>query len=201
MKKRRMFWSLLAIVGVGGFLLKAKADSQEVQIDLQPASRNLSVLVGFPVGEAFVTESEGRAVWGSPASGFIALGADYELRSRKGLGYGGSVRLYNTTDQIGGQDYGMSLLTLGGFFRAHFQQNDFDFYISPGLGIANGEITSQSVKSKMGLLVTPTVAVGVTVRLTEVYSVGFENMRLIVLDNKSAGTLVDDYMLKGEMNF
>lgn len=193
-----MFKKTIWLLSLCLFSLPVLAETSD---ELTPVSRSISVLLGFPVGGSLVAEGESTTVRGNPVSGFIAVGGDYELRTRKGLGYGGYLRFYNTSDTIENRVYGVSLLAIGGFFRGHLRQNDFDFYLSPGLGIMNGDVTASDAKAKFGLLLTPSIALGATYRISENYSVGFENMRSIALSGSVSGTVIDDYMIKVDYTF
>lgn len=166
-----------------------------------PSSRELSFLFGFPVGGLISLKDDNTLVTGAPVSGFFGLGVDYELRTRRGLGYGGYFRYYTTADRIAQIREALNVMALGGFVRAYLKQNDFDFYISPGFGIASGEIQVGSAIGKLGFLFTPSVALGFLFHISEVYSVGFENLKIIALSGDVGGTVVDDFMIKGNMTF
>lgn len=67
-------------------------------------------------------------------AGSIGLGADFEFDSTSTVGFGGYSRiLFEEHDNDEGNQDG--IIALGGFMRAHFVQENIDFFVSPGFGL------------------------------------------------------------------
>jgi hypothetical protein len=124
--------------------------------------------------------------------GGFGLGADYEYAAASTFGIGGYTRFYKK-DEKRAPGYFM----FGAFIRPHFHRKQWDFYISPGVGVMSIDANNDD-ETTLG----PSLALGLLYEVNSQIAVGIENMKHYVwFSDDYRGLNVDDFMIKGRVSF
>jgi opacity protein-like surface antigen len=101
--------------------------------------------------------------------GGIAIGADYERIFETDVGIGGMGRFYTGEDKRGGA----RIFFIGAFVRPHWPKGAWDFFVTPGVGLASVKLAGNSET-----MISPTLGMGVGYAMSQSITLGVESQML-----------------------
>ncbi len=158
----------------------------------------------FGTESAWLFKDEQTSVGTQPLSGMIALGGDFEYMMKEDLGMGALLRYYSTGDTYvktasTSTEASLSSLAIGAFSRFHLPHNQYDFYMSPGLGITSttSKLTGAINKTyETGTVFTFFIQTGVMYAFTGSMAAGFETTKYLPWSSELNGWLLQDFVVK-----
>ncbi|MFW7378669.1 MAG: hypothetical protein ACOH5I_07680 [Oligoflexus sp.] len=114
-----------------------------------------------------------------------AIGFDYSVPDTTTESFGIYGRLHSKDRDAGAP----GLFALGAFFRSHFQQGPYEFYLAPGFGFINYDLFETEV------LLGPSLAYGMTAELDAKLGIGIENHKLYSWFGDQKGTISDTFLV------
>lgn len=128
------------------------------------------------------------------AKGGLAFGADYETVTAAPFGLGGFARL-NQKDKDKGAP---GVFALGAFARVHFPKDKWDFYASPGAGIAMIDAAAGDDETVFG----PSLNFGMLYQTSPQVAIGLEHFHMYTWTGDDyRGASLQEIMFKGRYSF
>lgn len=128
------------------------------------------------------------------AKGGLAFGADYETLTAAPFGLGGFFRM-NQKDKDKGAP---GIMSLGAFARQHMTKDKWDFYASPGFGIAMIDAAAGDDETVFG----PSLSIGMLYQTSPTVALGLENFHMFTWTGDDyRGDNLQEIMFKGRFNF
>ncbi len=130
-----------------------------------------------------------NAALGFHGGGF-GLGGEYEYMLHRDFSIGGMARFYT-----GGDNGNPEVINFAAFYKAHFPMRSWEIYVAPGLGLTRMKL--DNIDGDITL--TPQIAIGTMMTLTEGLNIGIENLNIINSfgsEDAYRGTVINDWMIK-----
>ena len=117
---------------------------------------------------------------GGPAVGF-----DYDIPDTSTESFGIYGRVHSKDEDEGAP----GLFAVGGFFRSHFRQGPYEFYLAPGFGFINWDLGDTEV------LLGPSLSYGMVAELDPQLAIGIENHKLYSWFGEVKGGISDTFFV------